>query len=84
MWTTTSRCIPHRTLVGKMEITREYLEGEIVMVREQATAAANVVQQAAGAEMVLRSTLARLEAEEEKNDVEHDSGSSPPALVESG
>ena len=67
-----------------MEITREYLEGEIVMVREQATAAANVVQQAAGAEMVLRSTLARLEAEEEKNDVEHDSGSSPPALVESG
>ncbi len=44
-----------------MEITREYLEDEIAKVRHQGAVAANIVQQALGAEMVLRSLVAALE-----------------------
>ncbi len=51
-----------------MDITREYLESEIENVREQGAAAANLVQQAAGAELALQSVIAALEAEEQEKD----------------
>ncbi len=54
-----------------MEITKEFLEGRINSVREQGAKAANIVQQAIGAELALRETLAELEAvEQEKDDAE--------------
>ncbi len=48
-----------------MEITREYLEEEIAKVRHHGTVAANIVQQALGAEMALRSLIATLETHSE-------------------
>ncbi len=47
-----------------MDITREYLEGEIESVRRQAVTAANLVQQAIGAELALQSVIAALEKEQ--------------------
>ncbi len=52
-----------------MKITREYLEGEIKNVREQGFSAANLVQQAAGAELALQSVIAALEHESETSAV---------------
>ncbi len=51
-----------------MDVTREYLEGEIRSVREQGVVAAQLVQQAIGAEMALLSVIAALE--QEKDDAE--------------
>ncbi len=52
-----------------MEITKDFLEGRINSVREQGVKAANIVQQAIGAELALRETLAELEAESETSAV---------------
>ncbi len=52
-----------------MVVTREYLEGEIRSVREQGAAAANIVQQALGAEQALLSVIAALETESETSAV---------------
>ncbi len=51
-----------------MDITREYLEGEIESIRQQAVVAANLVQQAIGAELALNSVILALE--QEKDDAE--------------
>ncbi len=51
-----------------MEITKDFLEGRINSVREQGVKAANIVQQAIGAELALREILA--EIEQEKDDAE--------------
>ena len=48
-----------------MEITRELLEGRIQNVREQGVKAANIVQQAVGAELAMRELIAELEAKPE-------------------
>jgi hypothetical protein len=51
-----------------MEITKEMLEGKIQSVHTQGVRAAEIVQQAIGAEMVMRELLAELEAEKETDD----------------
>ncbi len=55
-----------------MKITKVFLEGRINSVREQGVKAANIVQQAIGAELALREVLAEIETEDEqeKDDAE--------------